>query len=312
MLGRCPGWWTAFARRGGEDLAMFPFSVKPDWEREGRAWPNRDASRFVFAAGFRWHVQVMGAGPALLLLHGAGAATHSWRDLAPLLARDFTVIAPDLPGHGFTETPGGDGLSLPGMARGVAALLAKLGTEPTVAVGHSAGAAIAMRMARDGRFGGGVVSLNGALRPFPGAAGHIFPAMAKLLFLNPVAQQAFAWRAARPGAVARLIESTGSHIDAAGLAGYQALLTTTGHIAGALGMMARWDLHALQTELPAFSHPLTLVAAERDHAVPPKVAQEVAAVIPQSRLTSLPALGHLAHEEDPERVAEIVREAARG
>ena len=58
-------------------------------------------------AGLRWHVQMMGTGPQVLLLHGAGAATHSWRDVAPLLARDFTVIAPDLPGHGFTDTPRG-------------------------------------------------------------------------------------------------------------------------------------------------------------------------------------------------------------
>jgi magnesium chelatase accessory protein len=288
---------------------MFPLSVKPDWNREGRDWPNRDASRFLFAAGFKWHVQVMGSGQTLLLLHGAGAATHSWRDVAPLLARDFTVIAPDLPGHGFTETPGGDGLSLRGMARGLAALLAKLEAEPAFAVGHSAGAAIATRMALDGRFDGGVVSLNGALQPFPGAAGHIFPAMAKLLFLNPVAQQVFAWRAARPGAVARLIESTGSKIDAAGLRYYGTLLGTTGHIAGALGMMARWDLHALQADLPTFSQPLTLVAGERDHAVPPRVAEEVHAMIPQSRLIRLPDLGHLAHEEAPVRIAEIVREA---
>jgi magnesium chelatase accessory protein len=288
---------------------MFPLSVKPDWNREGRDWSNRDASRFVFAGGFKWHVQVMGAGPTLLLLHGAGAATHSWRDLALLLAQDFTVIAPDLPGHGFTETPGGDGLSLRGMARGVAALLAKLETEPAFAVGHSAGAAIAMRMALDGRFDGGVVSLNGALQPFPGAAGHIFPAMAKLLFLNPVAQQLFAWRAARPGAVARLIESTGSKIDEAGIRYYGALLGATGHIAGALGMMARWDLHPLQADLPTFSAPLTLVAGERDHAVPPKVAEDVHAMIPRSRLIRLPGLGHLAHEEAPERIAEIVRQA---
>jgi pimeloyl-ACP methyl ester carboxylesterase len=84
---------------------MFGMIVKPDWEREGRHWPNRGSSQFVRAAGLRWHVQVMGSGPTLLLLHGSGAATHSWRDLAPILARDFRVIAPDLPGHGFTETP---------------------------------------------------------------------------------------------------------------------------------------------------------------------------------------------------------------
>ncbi len=285
---------------------------KPDWSREGRDWPNREASRFIAAGGLRWHVQTMGQGPSVLLLHGAGAATHSWRDLAPMLAKDFTVIAPDLPGHGFTETPWGDGLSLPGMARSLTALLAKLDVDPSFAVGHSAGAAIAVRMALGGRFTSGVFSLNGALQPFPGAAGHIFPAMAKLLFLNPVAQQVFAWRAARPGAIARLMESTGSRIDEAGLRYYGALLGTTGHIAGALGMMARWDLHTLQADLPTFKGPLTLIAAERDRAVPPNVAQQVHAALPHSRLIRLPKLGHLAHEEAPELIAQILRQAMSG
>ncbi|NBQ74895.1 MAG: alpha/beta hydrolase, partial [Acetobacteraceae bacterium] len=58
----------------------------PSWEKDGRDWPNRTASRFVEAGGLNWHVQLMGQGPCLLLLHGTAAATHSWRDLAPLLA----------------------------------------------------------------------------------------------------------------------------------------------------------------------------------------------------------------------------------
>ncbi len=283
---------------------------KPDWEREGLGWPNRAASRFLEAAGLRWHVQVMGSGPTLLLLHGAGAATHSWRDLAPLLARHFTIIAPDLPGHGFTQTPGGDGLSLPGMARSLVGLLDVMGAAPVGAVGHSAGAAIASRLALDGRLGHGpLISLNGALAPFAGAAGHLFPAMAKLLFLNPFARQMFAWRAGRPGAVARLIESTGSRIDAVGLDFYERLLTTTGHIGGALGMMAAWDLHGLRQDLPRVANPLTLVAAEDDHAVSPAVARDVRALLPASSLIGLPALGHLAHEEAPARVAEIIGES---
>jgi magnesium chelatase accessory protein len=289
---------------------MFAPVVKPDWDREGRDWPNRDASRFVGAAGMRWHVQVMGSGPPLLLLHGTGAATHSWRDVMPILARDFTVIAPDLPGHGFTDTPLGDGLSLRGMTRELAGLLATLNVQPTATVGHSAGAAIAVRMRLDGRLGdGGIVSLNGALQPFAGASGHIFPAMAKLLFLNPLAIQTFTWRATRPGAVARLIESTGSHIDARGLRCYADLMATSGHIAGALGMMARWDLHGLQRELPKLSAPLTLVAAENDRAVPPSVAEAVQAMVPNNVLIHLPKLGHLAHEEAPERAAEIIKQA---
>lgn len=291
---------------------MWP-GVKPDWTREGRDWPNCEASRFVLASGLRWHVQVMGSGPPLLLLHGTGAATHSWRDLAPLLARDFTVVAPDLPGHGFTDTPDGDGLSLNGMAREVAALLQALEIEPAFAVGHSAGAAIALRMAIDrGLAPGGIVSLNGALQPFPGAGGHIFPAIAQLLFLNPMAQQLFAWRASRPDAVARLLKGTGSTIDDQGLELYRRLMSTTGHVAGTLGMMARWDLNPLQGDLPRITAPLTLVAAGGDLAVPPRVADEAKARVAHATVIGLAGLGHLAHEEAPEQAAQIVRDAFLG
>ena len=115
-----------------------------------------------------------------------------------------------------------------------------------------------------------MVSLNGALQPFRGAAGQIFPAMARLLFLNPVASQLFAWRAGRPGAVERLLENTGSKIDAAGLEFYGRLLRTTGHIEGALGMMASWDLRPLIEREGGLPRPLTLVVGERDQAVPPQ------------------------------------------
>ena len=284
--------------------------ARPDWAREGGDWPNREASRFVLAGGLWWHVQVMGSGPALLLLHGTAAATHSWRDVAPKLARDFTVIAPDLPGHGFTETPQGDGLSLPGMARGVAALVKALGVDPVFAVGHSAGAAVALRLSIDrGMAPGGVVSLNGALQPFPGSSGHIFPALAQLLFLNPLAVKGFAWRASRPGAVARLIESTGSRLDARGLELYRRLFSTTGHVAGALGMMSRWSLGPLQADLERVSAPLTLVTAEGDRAVAPGVAEATLGRVAGARLVRVPGRGHLAHEEDPEGAAGIVRRA---
>lgn len=286
--------------------------MKPDWNREGREWPNREASRFVTAGGLRWHVQVMGEGPALLLLHGSGAATHSWRDLAPRLARDFTVIAPDLPGHGFTDTPASAGLSLPGMSERLSRLLDALEVEPAMAVGHSAGAALALRMALDGRIGnGGVVSLNGALAPFPGSSGRLYPFLAQALFLNPFAIQMFAWRAARPGAVARLIEGTGSRIDARGLQAYERLIQASGHISGVLGMMANWNLQPLVEALPGLPVPLTLVAGENDRAVPPKVSRDVAAAVPGAEFVVLPGLGHLAHEEEPGRAADIVREAWR-
>src|SRR4051812_11686088 len=139
------------------------------WDGDGRDWPHREASRFIEAARLRWHVQIMGQGPVALLLHGTGASTHSFRDLAPLLARRFTVVAPDLPGHGFTATPETSaGFTLPQVAAGVAVLLATLGMRPIIAVGHSAGAAIAIRMALDGLIEpAAIVSVNGALLPYP-------------------------------------------------------------------------------------------------------------------------------------------------
>jgi len=156
----------------------------PDWAVEGRDWPNRGASRFVDAGGLRWHVQQFGEGPALVLLHGTGAATHSWRDIAPLLARSHSVIAMDLPGHGFTSVPRDDsGFTLPNVARSLAALLGELGIVPLALVGHSAGAAIAVRMALDGLSTlGGIVGLNSALLPFPGPLGPIAPFLARTMF----------------------------------------------------------------------------------------------------------------------------------
>jgi magnesium chelatase accessory protein len=289
---------------------MLSMAVKQRWDREGLDWPNREASRFVLAGSLRWHVQIMGSGPPLLLLHGMGAATHSWRDLAPLLARDFTLIAPDLPGHGFTGTPQGDGLSLPGMARELAALLAKLEVRPALAVGHSAGAAIAMRMILDRRIGdGGLVSLNGALQSFQGSNAKIFPALAKLMMLNPFTGQALSWRAGRPGVVAKLIADTGSRLDEAGLHYYTQLMRTPGHVAGALGMMARWDLQSLEADMASLPCETTLVAAEGDTAVPPSVADTAHAILPQSSIVKVPRLGHLAHEEAPAEIAAIIKTA---
>ncbi len=278
---------------------------RPDWNREGRDWPNRAASRFVSAARMRWHVQVMGAGPVLLLLHGTGAATHSWRDLLPLLAERFTVVAPDLPGHGFTAMPPSSGLSLPGMALRVAALLAELKLAPDIVVGHSAGAAVAIEMAVERRVSPRlIVSINGALKPIRGSG--LFSPLAKLLFLNPFAPRLFSWRAHAPGATMRLLENTGSHIDARGVALYERLFQTSGHVEATLGMMAAWDLDHMPDRLGRLDADLLLVAAAGDKAIAPADARDLAARAPRAEALILASGGHLVHEEQPAEIAGLV------
>lgn len=279
-----------------------------DWSRDGARWPNREASRFVDAGGVRWHVQIAGSGPPLLLVHGTAAATHSWRDVLPLLSARFTVVAPDLPGHGFTTPPPyAAGWSLPGMAAALSRLLAALGVAPAAAAGHSAGAAILIAAALDGGIvPRRIVALNGALLPFGGVGRHLFPTLAKIMFLNPLTPAVMAWRAGREGVVARLLEGTGSRIDRGGLALYERLLSDRGHVGAALSMMANWDLEALERRLPALAVPLSLVVGRGDRAVPPAVAERARALVPQAEVIAMDGVGHLAHEERPADVARVI------
>jgi magnesium chelatase accessory protein len=287
-------------------------SQRPLWERDGRDWPNRQASRFVRAGALRWHVQQLGAGPVALLAHGTGAATHSWRALAPLLARHFSVVAPDLPGHGFTDAPAPRRMSLPGMADALAELLRALDVAPAVAVGHSAGAAVLARMALDGAIAPrALVSLNGALLPLPGLQGRVYPPMARLLAATPLVPRVFAWRASERAAVERLIRSTGSTLDPAGTDCYARLVRSPGHVAATLAMMAHWDLRPLARDLPRLAVPLTLVVGGSDRTVPPSEARRARALLPSARIVTLPGLGHLAHEEKPEVLAALIVATAR-
>jgi len=283
------------------------------WERDGRLWPHREVSRFVQAGGLRWHVQVMGQGPAALLIHGTGSSSHSWRALGPLLASRYTVVMPDLPGHAFTGSAASSRLSLPSMAAALRALLDVLGIDVHLCLGHSAGAAVAMRMVLDSSIDPRVLlAINGAFFPLNGLAGVTFPLVARMMATTRVAPSLFAWRSSERAAVARLIAGTGSTLDDEGTTLYATLMRDAGHVAGALGMMAQWDLRPLTRDLARLATPLALLVGSNDRAVPPEDARRVIAMLPRdtpSTLTVLDGSGHLAHEEQPQAVARWVFES---
>ncbi len=287
----------------------------PHWPTDGKDWPLAEASQFIKAGGVHWHVQISGLqtpdAPVLLLLHGTAASTHSWRDLTPLLSPYFTIVAPDLPGHGFSSRLGRP--SPVAVATAVAALTDSLGLAPALTIGHSAGAALALTMA-DKHLARphAIIGLGGALLPFPGMAGKLFPAMARMLFVNPFMPELFAMRARSPGEVGRfLASSTGSQIDARGVALYERLMRSSGHVGGALALMANWDLEPLEAALPSLNLPILLAHGQNDSTIPPSVATKVAARLPNARPLILPGLGHLAHEEDPDTHAKLILDFAR-
>ena len=100
----------------------------------------------VVVHGHRRAFRIAGSGPALLLLHGLGCDSSTWRDVIPTFAKNFTVIAPDLLGHGESDKPNAD-YSLGGYANGMRDLLTILGIDKVTVVGHSFGGGVAMQFA---------------------------------------------------------------------------------------------------------------------------------------------------------------------
>lgn len=284
-----------------------------DWTRDGADWPNREHSRFVRHRPHYWHLQEAGTGPVVVLIHGTGGASHSWRDVFPLLARHYHVIALDLPGQGFTAMGARQRCSLDAMSQDISALLLGEGLLPDAIVGHSAGAAIALRMARDLSVPPkAVVGVNAALENFKGMAGWLFPMMAKMMALNPfTAPEISRWMGNAPS-VEAMIGFTGSRLSPEGLALYHRLVADRHHTGATLAMVSQWRLDGLQRDLPGIDLPCLFLVGDADRAVPPRSSTDAAARMPRAEVVHLPGLGHLAHEEAPEAVtAEIAAFLAR-
>ncbi len=271
-------------------------------------WPLREHSRGLRVGTLDWHVQLAGRGPLALLLHGTGGSAHSWAGLMPHLLPHATVLVPDLPGHGWTQGAALADLTLPRMAQALQALLAALGLPPPALVaGHSAGAALALRLALD------------APGPAPQVLGFapslVAPPAAYTRYLaplvNPVATSGpltrLMARVATPsGLIDLLLASTGSALSPAQRAPYKQLFAHRQHVQGAVGFMAAADLPALNAECNRLRSPVAFVLGAQDRWIPERLLRPVIARhLPQADVQVWPG-GHLVHEESPQRAAERV------
>ena len=276
------------------------------WPEDAKDWPLTAYSRRVLHRPHRWHIQEHGEGPTILLIHGAGGATQSFRGLFPILAKTHHVVAVDLPGQGFTQLGAQQRCGLDHMATDLLSLSRNQGWTPDIVVGHSAGAAIALRMWELGmQPRSGIVGINAALGNFKGVAGWLFPMMAKALAVTPFTASIFSKTTTR-GGVRNLIEGTGSTLDEQVVDLYYRLATDKGHVDATLSMMSQWSLDGLMARLGKIDVPVHLITGLGDKAVPPDVSRDAAKRLPQAKLTELPALGHLAHEEDPAAIAALI------
>ncbi|MEM9731932.1 MAG: alpha/beta fold hydrolase BchO [Pseudomonadota bacterium] len=277
-----------------------------DWSDEGLDWPNRRFSRFVEVGALVWHVQERGPkgeAPTILLLHGSGATTHSMVGLMDALCGDYHCFSLDLPGHGFSTRMRRPCPTLEGVAGALNRLLGQEGIVPDFIVGHSAGAAIGVQMLSELERVKAIVSINGAFYPFPGMAGHVFPAIAKLLFLNPFVPRAFSFAAQTFGQVESLIQSTGSKLDERGMDFYRRALASPHHVEGTLSLMANWDLYPMAERLRQLPVPMLQIIGTEDGTIEPDASDETQKLVPQVERILHEGRGHLVHEEVPQEVA---------
>ncbi|WP_282063718.1 alpha/beta fold hydrolase BchO [Roseobacter litoralis] len=273
-------------------------------------WPNADHSQQIFCHPHRWHVQQFGSGPTILMLHGAGGSTHSFRDLATALAQNHHVVALDLPGQGYTRLGARHRSGLTSTTEDIVALCAQEGWQPDALIGHSAGGALALRLSEKLVSPQGqapkVVGINPALDNFKGLAGVLFPVLAKLLAAVPFTAQIFSSASASPGRIAALIRSTGSDLDAQGLSYYQRLISDRNHADATLMMMAQWTLDDLLRDLPKITTHTLFIVGDKDATVPSSVSDKAAQRLQNARVIHLEHLGHLAHEEAPDEIAKLI------
>lgn len=262
--------------------------------------------------GHRVSYRTAGSGPVLLLLHGITNSSETWERAAAHLSDRFTLIAPDLLGHGESATPRGD-YSLGAHASGARDVVTALGHERATVVGHSLGGGIAMQYAyqfpeRTERLvlvsSGGLgreVHLLLRAASLPGAD-YVLPALTsrRVVALGRGVGDVLGLVGLRPSGDVGVLARGFASLDNAG--SRQAFLHTVRAVIEPGGQrVSANDRLALAAILPSL-----IVWGERDSIIPVAHGEAAHAAMPGSRFEVFEGAGHMPHDDAPKRFAEVL------
>jgi pimeloyl-ACP methyl ester carboxylesterase len=276
--------------------------------------PGLDGLHEIVLHGHRVFYRAAGSGPVIVLVHGITSTSATWANVLPYLAERFTVIAPDLLGHGESAKPRGD-YSLGAYASGIRDLLTALGHERATFVGHSLGGGIAMQLAYQfpehcerlvlvdsGGLGRDITALLRAAS-LPGSE-VVLPLLVNERILG----------AGR--LVGRLLRRVGLRVHT----DLEEVLR--GHASLSDGDARAAFIHTLRTIVDPWGQrvdasdrlylaqaiPFLLVWGERDPIIPVEHARAAHRLVPSSRLELFPDAGHFPHLDDPLRFVRLLIE----
>jgi len=251
-----------------------------------------------------------GAGEVVLLIHGMGGSSFSWRTVVPKLSEKYRVIAPDLLGHGQSDKPRGD-YSLGAFAVWLRDLLDALDIPKATVVGHSLGGGVAMQFAHQHRdycqrlvlvSSGGLGSDVGRLLrvlSLPGAE-LVLPIFASRPAVS--AANALRTRLSSDREVSRFSETLHAHASLANPQNRQAFLRTLRSVVDHRGQsVCALNRLQLNADMPAM-----VICGEQDKVIPVAHAHAAHAALPNSRLHVIPDVWHHPQVERPETVVALL------
>ena len=233
-------------------------------------WPNRQFSQSLKLSGIFWHFQLSlhpdAKTKSILLIHGSGSSSHSWEKIFTSLAKDHTVIAVDLPGHGFTMGAQKEQLHINEIAKYLNSLLEEIDIpNPHIIVGHSAGANCAL-------------ALSLLLKKPPAAIvgfnpSFVSPPRSLLLLLGPIVNPLFtstlmanilAASIPKTNLINKLLDSTNSLLDQEQRKPYQYLFKQEHHIYGSMNFMAASNIPQLLSKSTLINSKFIFLCANHD------------------------------------------------
>ena len=250
--------------------------------------------------GLGLHAEVTGTGPPLVLLHGFTGSADTWSGLTAALAADYTVIAPDLVGHGRSDAPAEvERYRMPRAAADLVALVRQLGHEGAAWLGYSLGGRTALQVVADHPGAVDALILEGASPGIADAEERAArvgsdEAMAERIerdgveaFVDTWEQvPLFASQLALPAETRAAIRATRTANTATGLA-------------NSLRGMGAGAQEPIEDRLAAIACPTLLIAGELDTKYV-GIARDMARTMPDATMHAIEGAGHAAHLERPE------------